>query len=64
MAPTIHLIHCHCLPILSSLTQEQTVAMLQEHQDGKNLAMRCHFCKKQNELHAHVPQYDTQFQSI
>ena len=29
-----------CLLILNSLIQEQTVAMLQGHQDGKSLAMR------------------------
>lgn len=63
MASTIHLIYCHCLPILSSLTQEQTVAMLQEHQDGKIL-QRGRFCTKQNELHPHMSQSDTQFQSV
>ena len=44
------------LPILISLIQEQTVAMLQRHQEGKNLAMRGHVLQKQNGLHSHVPQ--------
>ena len=42
---TIHLIYSHCLPILISLIQKQSVAMLQEHEDGKSLSRRHHFFK-------------------
>lgn len=34
VALTVPLIDNHCLPILISLIQEQTVAILQGHQDG------------------------------
>ena len=42
------------LPTMISLIQEQTVAMLQGHYDGKRLARKGHFLQKQNRLH--VPQ--------
>ena len=53
-ALTIHLVYSHCLPTLISLIQEQTVAMLQGHQDGRSLAVRDDFLRKQNGLHPHV----------
>lgn len=42
-ALTVCLIYGHCLPTLISLVQEQIIAMLQGHQDGKCLAKRGHF---------------------
>lgn len=41
--PTICLNYNHCLLILVSLIPEQTVAMLQGHPGGNNLATRGHF---------------------
>ena len=40
IALTGHSVYSHYLLTLISLIQEQTVAMLQGHQDGKSLAMR------------------------
>lgn len=37
IALTIYFVYKHCFPILISLIQEQTVAMLQGHQDGNSL---------------------------
>lgn len=44
VGPSIHVIYSHCLPILISMIREQSVAMLQGHQDGKSLAIRGHLC--------------------
>lgn len=35
-----YFIYKHCLPILISLIQEQTVDLLQGHHDGKSLVRR------------------------
>lgn len=43
VAPIVHLIHSNCLLSLISLIQEQTVAMLQGNQAGKNLIVKDHF---------------------
>lgn len=37
--------------------QEQSVAVLQRHQDGKSPAVRCHFLQKQSGLHPQVPEH-------
>ena len=42
-ALSVHFVYSHCLPILMSPIQEQTVAMLQGHQNVKSLAMRVYF---------------------
>lgn len=47
VAPSVHVISSHCLPILISMIQEQSVAMSQGHQDG---------------LHPRVPQSDIEVQ--
>lgn len=44
-ALTIHLTYSHCVPILVSLIQEQTVVKVHGHQDGKSLSLRGHFCR-------------------
>ena len=45
VAPAVHLVYSHFLPILISLIWEQTVAMLQRHQDGKTWQRVVNFCR-------------------
>lgn len=53
MVPTIDLIYSHCLSTLISLIQEQTITMLQGHQDSQSW-IRDHFLQKQNGLYPHM----------
>ena len=48
------LIYNGYLHIFLSLIQEQTVAMLQGHQDGESQPVRDHFSQKRNGFHTYV----------
>ena len=55
-ALTLSLNHSHSLPSFFSLTQRETGAMLQGHQDGLHLAMRSRVLLNRNGPYLHVPQ--------
>ena len=56
LALTLSLNHSHSLPSFFSLTQRETGAMLQGHQDGLHLAMRSRVLLNRNGPYLHVPQ--------